>query len=570
MAKFLDYNGLSRFKDKLDDKFKGMESITYSALKTKRDNEKLVPGKYYRITDYVTTTTYTESRALAHKFDVIVLALNNGTLSEEAYAIHNASESYFDNSDLAAWKLCYCLDNDTTRFEWADTTNGKGVIYRMIDEFGNDVPYDFKNIQFKRYKVTPKTDYTDMLASLSGLYIGTPTNYSGKAMMGLDYNSSDYKWYYTFNSLTSDLITPADLSMAQGACANNTYEPTAQEIARKLNNNVVCCGTAVVSYLREHGGFYSSVTTSSWVNNHFGENSNFVTVFGGGSNNYIESQFRGNIIVGMFRHNTIGSDVQDNLFFTHNDFSFNRFQHYLEKNIIKTTDFSHNEIESVFHDNIITATSFNNNSIRCQVYNNVINVSKFFFNVIGPLFYNNSITVGYEFSANLINGSVHDNTITITGSSGSFRFNTISGWFHDNTINPSADNASSTNNIWNGNIYSNTLYQCVNCEFVGQFSVCTASCALYGCRFSIVNVRLTIPASSSYFCGIDLKGVMGARSSTFALDYSGFFALPNAFTPKTIECSPSDSSIIATWKDGITIKGVKKTLNGDTWTEITA
>lgn len=28
--------------------------------------------------------------------------------------------------------------------------DGKGVIYRMIDEFGNDVPYDFKNILFTR------------------------------------------------------------------------------------------------------------------------------------------------------------------------------------------------------------------------------------------------------------------------------------------------------------------------------------------------------------------------------------------------------------------------------------
>lgn len=550
MAKFLDYNGLSRFKDKLDDKFKGMESITYSALKTKRDNEKLVPGKYYRITDYVTTTTYTESRALAHKFDVIVLALNNGTLSEEAYATHNASDNYFNDSNLAAWKIQYCLDNDTARFEWADTTNGKGVIYRMIDEFGNDVPYDFKNIQFKRYKVTPKADYTDMLADLSGLYIGTPANYSGKSMTGLDYDSSDYKWYYTFSSLTSDLITPVDLSMTQGTCANNTYEPTAREIPRKLNNNVICCGTAVVSYLREHGGYYGSATTSSWVNNHYGENSNFVTVFGGGSNSFVESQFRGNVIVGMFRHCTIGSDVENNLFFTHEDCSFN-------------------EIDSVFYGNIIKTSRFVKNSLHSDFYNNVIDSTTFFFNVIGPLFYNNTITVGYEFSANLINGSAHDNTITITGSSGSFRFNTISGWFHDNTINPSADNASSTNNIWNGNIYSNTLYQCVNCEFVGQFSVCTASCALYGCRFSIVNVRLTIPASSSYFCGIDLKGVMGARSSTFALDYSGFFALPNAFTPKTIECSPSDNSIIATWKDGITINGVKKAVDGDTWTEIT-
>ena len=30
------------------------------------------------------------------------------------------------------------------------TLSGKGVIYRMIDEFGNDCPYDFKNIQFYR------------------------------------------------------------------------------------------------------------------------------------------------------------------------------------------------------------------------------------------------------------------------------------------------------------------------------------------------------------------------------------------------------------------------------------
>ena len=29
------------------------------------------------------------------------------------------------------------------------TDGGKGVIYRMIDEFNNDIPYDFKNIQYK-------------------------------------------------------------------------------------------------------------------------------------------------------------------------------------------------------------------------------------------------------------------------------------------------------------------------------------------------------------------------------------------------------------------------------------
>ncbi len=55
--------------------------------------------------------------------------------------------NYFQNSNLSAWKVWYCLDNDKSRFAWADEENGKGVIYRLIDEWNNDVGYDFKNIQ---------------------------------------------------------------------------------------------------------------------------------------------------------------------------------------------------------------------------------------------------------------------------------------------------------------------------------------------------------------------------------------------------------------------------------------
>ena len=153
----------------------------------------------------------------------------------------NTPYNYFQNSNLSAWKVWYCLDNDTARFAWADDSidegspasimentsvatytrnlqndtedenvqyyawedtgnntivyttsetpqigdniyimikghvvdsitmkvsqftpahegtglpNGRGVIYRLIDEFNNDVAYDFKNIQFIR----PLTD----------------------------------------------------------------------------------------------------------------------------------------------------------------------------------------------------------------------------------------------------------------------------------------------------------------------------------------------------------------------------------------------------------------------------
>ena len=103
---------------------------TYSDLKSLRDNSQLIPGALYRITDYVTTTVDPESRSMGHLFDVIVLALDNDHLSEEAYATHHEGDTYFANSNLHAWKLMYCIDNDTTRFEWADPNYGKGVIYQ--------------------------------------------------------------------------------------------------------------------------------------------------------------------------------------------------------------------------------------------------------------------------------------------------------------------------------------------------------------------------------------------------------------------------------------------------------
>ena len=131
-----------------------MVNITYTELKTLRDSGQLVPGQQYRITDYTCTTNKIVARPADHQFDIIVTADSESVLNEEARAIQHDFpddtpddvKNYFANSDLNAWKIWYCLDNDSNRFAWADETNGKGVIYRMIDEWNNDVPYDFKNI----------------------------------------------------------------------------------------------------------------------------------------------------------------------------------------------------------------------------------------------------------------------------------------------------------------------------------------------------------------------------------------------------------------------------------------
>ena len=61
--------------------------ITYTELKALRDTNALIPGMFYRITDYICTTTQENTRAVqGTKFDVMVQALSKNTLSETASA----------------------------------------------------------------------------------------------------------------------------------------------------------------------------------------------------------------------------------------------------------------------------------------------------------------------------------------------------------------------------------------------------------------------------------------------------------------------------------------------------
>lgn len=157
----IDYNQfISKYQPIIDDIVNRLDQesrlskniipITYKELAMLRSREGLIPGLWYRITDYKTTTTQTDTSVGNVQFDILVLATSEDTLSEEAKAVRHEGDSHLPtNTQFNAWKIWYCLDNDTSRFFWADEENGKGVIYRMIDEFGNDCPYDFKSILFK-------------------------------------------------------------------------------------------------------------------------------------------------------------------------------------------------------------------------------------------------------------------------------------------------------------------------------------------------------------------------------------------------------------------------------------
>ena len=178
-----------------------MQEITWSALKSLRDSSGLTPGMQYRITDYNTTTTQANTQAAGHQFDIIVVADSVNKLNENARAIRHSGDTYFSGSTLEAWELKYDIDNDTAKFAWADSgATGRGVIYYMKDEWNNECPYDFKNIQFARWEQTTPVGYVfdedewDYVQDSDQSWV---SGYNLKAgFYSLDGNSNDVMLFY--------------------------------------------------------------------------------------------------------------------------------------------------------------------------------------------------------------------------------------------------------------------------------------------------------------------------------------------------------------------------------------
>ena len=469
---------LKELWNRMTDYLKGIYHVTWEELKELRDTGKLVPGHHYRITDYVTTIANDpEARSAGHPFDIIVLATATDTLSEEAHAIRSArdTDNYFADANLNAWKLWYCLDNDNTRFAFAnkdgipsypqdatiqfvwrtkditaDTnvsfnlyheTNGnlfamengeddlyaselfegdnhvfyaatlrelldegmdmsslisfgvkviddglwnegsyieircndaivgtimangspytsqaydlatlfdpskqlqlgKGVIYRMIDEWSNDCPYDFKNVQFKRYRVIDVSANGE-LSELDGKYYGY-----NDYMTNLEIeDENDFVWAYTFSSVDDDgnwldyslkredaIYTESEFGdwgylhqFKKGRCEYNLIRHCYAAVtiddacyrALALNNIVL------ISTIDELCGLYGEMLL-----NEFGTGNYNMTVKDNPEKNAFGNKCYNNI-VGSYG-NTFGNGCWDNTF--GNDCGGNTFGNYFQRN----------------------------------------------------------------------------------------------------------------------------------------------------------------------------------------------------------------------------------------------
>ena len=305
-----------------------LESINYAGLKTLRDEGKLVPSRYYRITDFVTTVANNDNaQSAGHPFDLIVLAIAPNVLQEKCYAIQHEGDEYFKDCKLAAWKVWYCLDNDTTKYAWADTTNGKGVIYRMIDEWQNDCPYDFKNVQFKRY-YTSGLQRGDRVIAQGYFAIDNNINIFREGAV----DTSNPLYCYTFtrlngiesgygkgvvtqgNVLDESIQTLGFSSDTYTRCQNNVLG-TMKSASHILTNNVFL---TISTYNEEVGSYYlpsyGNKIGLNCSNNTFGSDVYGLTFGDGCSDNIIGDNCYNNTFGNRCSSNTFGNSIYNNTF----------------------------------------------------------------------------------------------------------------------------------------------------------------------------------------------------------------------------------------------------------------
>lgn len=367
MSKYITLDNLTTYHNKVRNAINNassaanpMENITYSALLSKVNSSTLTPGKKYRITDYCTTTdgdndSTKEYRSAQHPFDLIVTATSGNTLNPIASAAVHAGDTYFSNSDLSKWIIWYSLVSTSDKYEWGGT---KGIIYRMIDEKNNDLPYDFKNVQFKRTLIVSVPN------APSNIQSGFPGRYGTQIFSTMQMDDTKSFYFYTFTIIDSEENTEnineediKDASLRGDVCSNYieaiierniSYVETANVVKHYLNNIVFLSS-------------YKTVTNRQYLycsNNIFQGRAirlTFILDYSEGlsstdkvKNNVFTGEVEACIFIGSVYHNIIRGVFGINLI--GNDFLYNNV-HGLNSSMIGC-NFKHNIVSGIYNSRI--------------------------------------------------------------------------------------------------------------------------------------------------------------------------------------------------------------------------
>lgn len=293
-----------------------------------------------------------------------------------------------------------------TVYAWAVPTS-RGVIYRMIDEFRNDLPYDFKNITYRRYESQAYTDYQT--------WINTQFY---ELSTGANANSGSFINAYTFNL---DQTGPSDLSssiVSPGTVTDNVIVPNLAAGVKVLNNVVAYGATVNNDFTNLESTTFGAGTLQNKIDL-FGTNMKFSSnfnnnVFGKSCSDVTASDnFASNVIGDNCQTNQFGTDVSNNEiagFFENNFFgNSSQFNTILggANSSVFGNDFYGNFIEGSFGNNQVgNSASANRFGINCS--NNTFGTSMIS-NSIGATFQNS--TIGNAFQKNSVGDNCTNNVI---------------------------------------------------------------------------------------------------------------------------------------------------------------
>ena len=88
----------------------------------------------------------------------------------------------------------------------------------MTDDFNNSLPYDFKNSQFKRWKITSSQ------SQFNNIYLGVLGYLPSESTVSIP-DENDFNWCYTFDNDYNKSTNSNDTSLpsADGSACSNNY-----------------------------------------------------------------------------------------------------------------------------------------------------------------------------------------------------------------------------------------------------------------------------------------------------------------------------------------------------------
>ena len=179
-----------------------LESIDLDSLGVSLDNP-LYPvggGTYGEDGSYVT-----------HSEDAIV-AYENGTIT--VVSVHPLS-----NRDIASWELKYTLENTKH-----SSTDGKGTILWMKDEFRNECNYDFINALFKVYEITACAQSPFLVGTYAIKIINAPITYGTNSKLVSTFGSNNHDNIIKYDGLAKIVLgNDCSYNTFGNSCSNNTF-----------------------------------------------------------------------------------------------------------------------------------------------------------------------------------------------------------------------------------------------------------------------------------------------------------------------------------------------------------